>query len=77
MDSTGLLLMGGGSRAAYQVGVLRGIARLAREVSPDTLGTPFDVICGTSAGAINSVGLARGAQDFVQATEALVQLWAS
>lgn len=76
MDSTALLLMGGGSRAAYQAGVLRGIARLARECAPDAVGSPFDVICGTSAGAINGVGLARGAQDFLQATEALVQLWA-
>ncbi|MHA6847183.1 patatin-like phospholipase family protein [Ralstonia syzygii] len=76
MDSTALLLMGGGSRAAYQAGVLRGIARLAREFVPDAAGSPFDVICGTSAGAINGVGLARGAQDFLQAAEALVQLWA-
>jgi len=74
---TGLILTGGGARAAYQVGVLRGIARLAREYAPGVVRTPFDVICGTSAGAINSLGMARGAQDFTQATEALTELWAS
>lgn len=77
VDSTALLMMGGGARAAYQVGVLRGIARLAREYAPSVVRTPFDVICGTSAGAINSLGMARGAQDFTQATEALTELWAN
>ncbi|MCT7308786.1 patatin-like phospholipase family protein [Ralstonia sp. 22086] len=76
-DCTALLMMGGGARAAYQVGVLRGIAGLAQEYAPGVARTPFDVICGTSAGAINSLGLARGAQDFTLATEALTQLWGS
>ncbi len=45
---TGLILSGGGARAAYQVGVLAAIADLL----PDSAGNPFPVIVGTSAGAI-------------------------
>jgi predicted patatin/cPLA2 family phospholipase len=44
----GLVLTGGGARAAYQVGVLRAIAAMVPKGTP----TPFDVLCGTSAGAI-------------------------
>ncbi|WP_200734940.1 patatin-like phospholipase family protein, partial [Pseudomonas syringae] len=54
---TGLILSGGGARAAYQVGVLAGIADLLPAGAPD----PFPVIVGTSAGAINAVKLASGA----------------
>lgn len=48
---TGLILSGGGARAAYQVGVLAGIA----ELLPASAANPFPVIVGTSAGAINAV----------------------
>lgn len=56
----GLVLTGGGARAAYQVGVLRAIA----ELLPDQAHSPFPVICGTSAGAINAAGLAMSATHF-------------
>ena len=49
-DQQGLLLTGGGARAAYQVGVLKAIATLL----PRNQSVPFPVICGTSAGAINA-----------------------
>lgn len=77
VDSTTLLTMGGGARAVYQVGVLRGIARLAREYAPSAVRMPFDVICDTSAGATDSLDMACGAQDFTQATEALTEPWAN
>ena len=51
---TGLILSGGGARAAYQVGVLAAINRMHREANT---GSPFPVICGTSAGAINAAFL--------------------
>lgn len=55
-----LLLTGGGARAAYQIGVLKAIAtRLPRKEK-----SPFKVICGTSAGAINAVSLACYASCF-------------
>ena len=67
----GLVLPGGGARAAYQVGVLRGIADLLPEGTP----TPFPVIAGTSAGAINAAMLASHAQDFRAGITQLENLW--
>lgn len=49
-----LLLTGGGARAAYQVGVLKALA----QSMPRTAPLPFQIINGTSAGAINSAALA-------------------
>ncbi len=74
---TGLVLSGGGARAAYQVGVLRAIARLRREVlGPRArLSNPFGVICGTSAGAINAAALACHADRFEASVEVLTKVW--
>lgn len=69
----GLILSGGGARAAYQVGVLRAIA----DILPEPKENPFQIIVGTSAGAINSVGLACGAMDYQAATKNLQQVWES
>ena len=68
---TGLILSGGGARAAYQVGVLSAIADLL----PDPASNPFPVIVGTSAGAINAVGLACGALHFSEAVRRLTAVW--
>lgn len=68
---TGLILSGGGSRAAYQVGVLGAIADLL----PDAACNPFPVIVGTSAGAVNAVALACGALHFCQAVRRLNSVW--
>ncbi|BEV70841.1 MULTISPECIES: patatin-like phospholipase family protein [unclassified Paludibacterium] len=67
----GLVLAGGGARAAYQAGVMLAISHLL----PDARKNPFPVICGTSAGAINATGLACAADDFRQAAGNLAQLW--
>ncbi|HEY1328070.1 MAG TPA: patatin-like phospholipase family protein [Casimicrobiaceae bacterium] len=68
---TGLILSGGGARAAYQAGALRGLAHvLGRNAAP-----PFPVICGTSAGAINAATLAVHADDFRRAVARLVRWW--
>jgi NTE family protein len=71
---TGLLLTGGGARAAYQVGVLKAIAQLRRDCGVTT-GNPFPVIAGTSAGAINAAALACRADDFDGGVRSLVQVW--
>ncbi|WP_426141600.1 patatin-like phospholipase family protein [Pseudomonas sp. DWP3-1-2] len=68
---TGLILSGGGARAAYQVGVLAGIADLLPPGAPN----PFPVIVGTSAGAINAVKLASGALHFRTAIHQLTEFW--
>jgi NTE family protein len=67
----GLIMSGGGARAAYQVGVLKAIA----EILPPGTPNPFRVICGTSAGAINATALAIYAQDFDQAVRRLNFVW--
>ncbi len=76
MSDTGLILSGGGARAAYQVGVLKAIAQLLRtENGTDTRINPFPIIVGTSAGAINATGLAAGAADFQDAVARIVNVW--
>jgi NTE family protein len=68
---TGLLLPGGGARAAYQVGALRAIARLLTKHAEQ----PFPVICGTSAGAINAVVLGAHADSFRRGVARLLRWW--
>ncbi len=72
---TALLLTGGGARAAYQVGVLQGIAALRRRCHPGAQGTPFDIIVGTSAGAINAMALAGAADRFHSGVARLARIW--
>lgn len=69
--ATALLLPGGGARAAYQVGVLKGIAELLQGQAE----SPFKILSGTSAGALNAVGLASHADNFARAVAWLEQLW--
>lgn len=69
----GLILAGGGARAAYQVGVLKAIARI-RNGSSDN---PFPILCGTSAGAINATALAIYSADFQDAVMRLLHVWSN
>lgn len=66
-----LLLTGGGARAAYQVGVLKAITRFF----PRNHGSPFPIICGTSAGAINATALACYASCFHLGVKKLEWVW--
>jgi NTE family protein len=72
-QKTGLILTGGGARAAYQVGVLKAIA----EMLPRRTQNPFPIICGTSAGAFNAVTLAVYAQGFRLGVQYLEKMWRS
>jgi NTE family protein len=72
---TGLVLSGGGARAAYQVGVLKALMRMRREAGADDGVNPFPVICGTSAGAINAAALACRADDAAAAVQDLCAVW--
>lgn len=68
---TGLILTGGGARAAYQVGVLKAIA----EFLPRRSHIPFQIVCGTSAGALNAATLAINAKNFSMGVQYLVNTW--
>lgn len=71
--SCGLILSGGGARAAYQVGVLKAVAELVAPDAPN----PFGVISGTSAGAINAAALAAYAENFRDAVYSIENVWRS
>ncbi|MFP4573500.1 MAG: patatin-like phospholipase family protein [Desulfobacterales bacterium] len=58
-----LILSGGGGRGAYQVGVIKYL---------NELGWNPDMICGTSIGAINAVGLGSG-----MSADKMAELWLS
>lgn len=68
-----LVLAGGGARAAYQVGVLRAMADWLPADSP----CPFEVLVGTSAGAINAAALAARARRMSEAVGELERVWAN
>ena len=64
----GLVLTGGGARAAYQVGLVRHLAKRLPEFH-------FDVLTGVSAGAINASFLASHTGSAAEATEELMSTW--
>ncbi|MGH1359372.1 MAG: patatin-like phospholipase family protein [Burkholderiaceae bacterium] len=68
----GLLLTGGGARAAYQAGVLAGVADIVQETV-----FPYRFLSGTSAGSINASYLAAHATRWPQASTDLCDIWAS
>jgi NTE family protein len=72
---TGLVLTGGGARAAYQVGVLQALSRLRRRAGVHRQANPFPIITGTSAGAINAAALACGADDFDATVRRMARVW--
>jgi NTE family protein len=63
-----LVLTGGGARAAYQIGLLRCLAR-------NMPAERFDVITGVSAGAINAAFLASHPGPLVDAVDELSAIW--
>lgn len=67
----GIILAGGGARAAFQVGVLQAL----KEMLPDPKVNPFPIICGTSAGAVNAGALAVNADDFGKGVDNLLEVW--
>jgi NTE family protein len=70
-SETAVVLSGGGARAAYQIGALRAVARiLGRQAR-----SPFGVITGTSAGAINAAALAANADNWRRGIARALRLW--
>jgi len=72
---TALILTGGGARAAYQVGVLQALQLIRRESGEGRRGNPFQIISGTSAGALNGLALACQADHYDLAVRAMVEVW--
>lgn len=66
----GLVLTGGGARGAYQVGVLKWIARNYPSIE-------VPILTGVSAGAVNAAKLGAATGTFAQACEELEALWRS
>ncbi len=62
------MLTGGGARAAYQVGLLKGISHNFPELR-------IDIITGVSAGAINAIYLAAAQGSLAEKSERLEKLW--
>ena len=67
----GLVLTGGGARAAYQVGVVKAV----RDILGNPVKNPFPILCGTSAGAINAATLAVFADNFTRGVGNLLEVW--
>lgn len=74
---TGLILTGGGARAAYQIGVLQAISEILWEEGWPPARNPFQIICGTSAGAINATALACRADNFGEGVQKLLDVWSN
>src|SRR5262245_23535206 len=68
----GLILTGGGARAAYQVGVLKALSQI--HPRPDW---PFPIIVGTSAGAVAASILAGNVVRWHQSVSEIEKVWAN
>src|SRR5262250_582723 len=68
----GLVLTAGGARGAFQAGVLKRIGEIrAFRDRP----SPFSIIAGASAGAINGAMIGATSGEFRAGTQRLAQLW--
>ena len=69
-DDIAVMLTGGGARAAYQVGLIKGLAQHFPHLR-------FQIVTGVSAGAINAVFLASRKGSLAQKAEELEQMWSA
>ena len=68
-----LILAGGAARGAYEVGVVMHILTdVAKDIGRPV---PFDILCGTSVGAINACTLAAHAEKTTERVDILVEQW--
>jgi NTE family protein len=74
-QKTGLVLTGGGARAAYQAGVLDAVGSILGRAGWPAARNPFDIICGTSAGALNATALACRADNYAEGVAKLLEVW--
>ncbi len=71
----GLVLMGGGARTAYQAGALQAIGQLLSRTAGPAPAFPFQVLAGTSAGALNATFLASKAMEGLTGLNDLANFW--
>lgn len=77
-DRRALVLMGGGARTAYQVGVLQALgSMLSLSIQHPEKSFPFKILVGTSAGALNATYLASRASEGLHAFTYLANFWHS
>lgn len=69
---TALVLQGGGARGAYQIGALKAVADITRRKT-----SPFQIVCGSSVGAINAAPFAASSNDIQHGIRHLEALWRS
>ncbi|MDZ7643986.1 MAG: patatin-like phospholipase family protein [Woeseiaceae bacterium] len=67
-----LMLPGAGARGAYQVGVIKALMDYLPGAE-----SPFPIIAGTSAGAINAAVMASHADNFREGAASLELFWAT
>ena len=72
VSRAGLILTGGGARAAYQVGVLKALAEIHTSRR-----WPFPIIVGTSAGAVSASILAANVTRWHQSIVEIEKVWAN
>jgi NTE family protein len=74
---TALVLMGGGARTAYQAGVLQAIGEILGTLSNGGQAPkfPFQLLVGTSAGALNASFLAARAHQGAAGLSELAKFW--
>lgn len=68
----GLALTAGGARGAYQAGVLK---RLGEIAGLRTGASPFEIVTGASAGAINGSIVAARSARFAESTREIARIW--
>ncbi|HYC57149.1 MAG TPA: patatin-like phospholipase family protein [Candidatus Binatia bacterium] len=68
----GLVMTAGGARGAYQAGVLKRIAEIPAFADA---ASPFAIVAGASAGAINGSVLAARSARFAEAAEDVARVW--
>lgn len=73
----GLYLAGGGARAAYQVGALNAIFTILNPERNPYYPNPFQVVSGSSAGAINAAAYVSRAQQPMLALNQMREMWAA
>ncbi len=70
----GLVLTAGGARGAYHAGVLKRLSEIPAFIGKPS---PFKIVTGTSAGALNGSAIAANTSDFTAGARMIVKLWAN